>query len=134
MSVRCIFLAFSVVVVVVCFFLPSSVAIFNYYCQKTLVFVATAHARVAIMLSFLVRWIESILRGLSETFGPRSIFSAHDNAGSKFDKHPISIDFTGYKTQTNLLFRAFLSLNLVVRLCVKYINTSVTSGFTDHLQ
>ena len=52
MSVRCIFLAFSVVVVVVCFFLPSSVAIFNYYCQKTLVFVATAHARVAIMPSF----------------------------------------------------------------------------------
>ena len=55
---------------------------------------------------------------LSETFGPRSIFSAHDNAGNKFDKYPISIDFTGYKTQTNLLFRAFLSLNLVVRLFV----------------
>ena len=25
------------------------------------------------------------------------IFLAHDNAGSKFDKHLISIDFTGYK-------------------------------------
>ena len=54
----------------------------------------------------------------SETFGSRSIFLAHDYAGSKFDKRPISIDFTGYKTQTNLLFRAFLTSNLVVRLFV----------------
>lgn len=31
---------------------------------------------------------------LWETFGSRSIFLAHDNAGNKFDKHLISIDFT----------------------------------------
>ena len=65
------------------------------------IFLATAHARVATMLSF---WrIESILRGLSETFGSRSIFLAHDNAGSKFDKHPISTDFTGYKNTNKLI-------------------------------
>ena len=52
------------------------------------------------MLSFL--WIESILQGLSETFGARSICLAHDNAGSKFDKHVISIDFTGYKNTNKL--------------------------------
>ena len=67
----------------------------------TLFFVATAHARVATMLSF--SWIESILRGLSETFGSRSIFLAHDDAGGKFDKHPISIDFTGYKNTNKLI-------------------------------
>ena len=39
MSARCIFLAFSVVVVVVVVvFLPSSVSVFKYYCQKILVF------------------------------------------------------------------------------------------------
>ena len=65
------------------------------------VFVATAHVRVATMLSFW--WIESILQGLSETFGSRSIFLADDNAGSKFDKHPISIDFTGYKNKNKLI-------------------------------
>ena len=46
---------------------------------------------------------ESILGGLSETFGSRSIFLAHDNAGSKFDKHPFSIDFTGYKNTNKLI-------------------------------
>ena len=42
--------------------------------------------------------------GLWETFRSRSIFLAHDNAGSKFDKHPISIDFTGYKNTYKLIF------------------------------
>ena len=40
--------------------------------------------------------------GLSETFGSRSIYLARDNAGSKYDKHPISIDFTGYKNRNKL--------------------------------
>ena len=53
------------------------------------------------MLSLLM--VESILQGLSETFGSRSIFLARDNAGSKFDKHPISIDFTGYKNTNKLI-------------------------------
>ena len=53
------------------------------------------------MLPFL--WIESILQGLSETFGSQSIFLVHDNAGGKFDKHPISIDFTGYKNTNKLI-------------------------------
>ena len=39
----------------------------------------------------------------SETFGSRSIFLAHDNAGSKFYKHPISIDFIGYKNTNKLI-------------------------------
>ena len=52
------------------------------------------------MLSFL--WIESILQGLSETFGARSICFAHNNAGSKFDKHLILIDLTGYKNTSKL--------------------------------
>ena len=80
--------------------------------------------------------IESILqipKRFSETFGSRSIFLTHDNAGSKFDKHPISIDFTGYKNTNKLiLFRAFLTLNLVGRLFVSNIHTSVASEFTDH--
>ena len=59
-----------------------------------------------------------ILQGISETFGSRSIFLALDrNGGSKLDTHPISIDFTCYKN-TKQLFRAFLTLNLVVRLFV----------------
>ena len=70
-----------------------------------------------------------IYRGFPENFGSRS----HDNAGSKFDKHPISIDFTGYKNTNKLiLFRAFLTLNLVGRLFVSNIHTSVASEFTDH--
>ena len=44
-----------------------------------------------------------IPKRLSETFGSRSIFLAHDNAGSKFDKHPISIDFGGYKNTNKLI-------------------------------
>ena len=64
-------------------------------------FVATARGRVATMLSFL--WIESILQGLSETFGSRSIFLAHDNAGSKFNKHLISIDIRGCKNTNKLI-------------------------------
>ena len=65
----------------------------------SIIFAATAHAQVATTF----RLIESILRGLSETFGSRSIFLAHDNSGSKFDKHPISIDFTGYKKTNKLI-------------------------------
>ena len=53
------------------------------------------------MLSFW--WIESILQGLSDTFGSRSIFLAHDNAESNFDKHLILIDFTGYKNTNKLI-------------------------------
>ena len=71
--------------------------------------------------------------GLSETFGSRSIFLAHDNAGSKFDKHPISIDFTGYKSTYKLIVYSFSYFESgSTSFCVKYINTSVTSGFTDH--
>ena len=66
-----------------------------------IVFVATARVRVATILSFW--WIESILEGLSETFGSRSIFLAPENAGHKFDKHLISIDFTGYKNTNKLI-------------------------------
>ena len=63
--------------------------------SSIIIIVATAYALVATMLSFW--WIESILQGLPETFGSRSIFLAHDNAGCKFDKHLVSIDFSGYK-------------------------------------
>ena len=41
--------------------------------------------------------------GLSETLGSRSIFLSHDDASSKFDNHPISIDFTGYKDTNKLI-------------------------------
>ena len=30
-------------------------------------------------------------------------FLAHDNAGNKFDKHQISIDFTGYENTNKLI-------------------------------
>ena len=47
--------------------------------------------------------LESIFQGLVETFGSRSIFLVHDNADSKFDKHLVSIDFTGYKSTNKLI-------------------------------
>ena len=46
--------------------------------------------------------------GLSETFGSRSIFLAHDNVGNKFDKHLISMDLTVYKNTNKLCLELFL--------------------------
>ena len=54
----------------------------------------------------------------------------------KFDKHPISIDLTGYtNTNTNkpIIQRFSYFESVSTSFCVKYINTSVASGFTDHL-
>ena len=44
-----------------------------------------------------------IPKPLTETFGSRSLFLAQDHDGSKFDKHPISIDLTGYKNTNKLI-------------------------------
>ena len=61
---------------------------------------ACASSYNAIVLMGKVGFTEGLSK---KTFGSRSIFLAHDNAGSKFDKHPISIDFTGYKNTYKLI-------------------------------
>ena len=69
---------------------------------------------------------------LSETFRSRSIFLSHDNASSKFDKHPISIDLIGYKNTNKLIVQSFSYFESgSTSFCVKYINTSITSEFTE---
>ena len=66
-------------------------------------YVATAHASSFYAIGLMDR--DTFTEGFRRPSDHDRFSSAHDYAGSKFDKHPISVDFTGYKnTSKRIVF------------------------------